>query len=265
MSRAGDTLPRATRPRPPGLVVELCGLPGAGKTTLARTVVEALRDRAATAAVLDAGVSAATAGQRRAARKVVLATRAVVGVDTARGARGLAQLRAGWVLAAGQDRRRDRVAVPLQWWATQALVGSARHRPGVWVAEEGLVQTWWTARMASTAGVDAVCALPVPVRPDVVVHLQVPPGLARQRLAARASRHSRLQRLPVSDQVSALERGERLLATLLEAWCRRGLGPVLTLDATDVTPAALDALVSDLLGHAGRAPGRGTAPGRAGT
>lgn len=210
-----------------GLVVELCGLPGAGKTTAAQALVRRLQEAGVRSEIVDGRVSAAVPVRRRVPRKLAMVSRAVAvsPVNAAREAR---------FLASGQCSRRDAVAVPVQWYSTKQLVSAARHHAGVALLEEGLVQTLWTAGLRSHR-----CAVPPLValaeaaaRSDLVIHIDVPAELSLERLRLRSSRHSRVQRMGEGDQLAALRHGDVLLRTLLREWRRRGFGTVLTLDGT---------------------------------
>ena len=223
-----------TTPRPPdtgdrrGVVVELCGLPGSGKTTVASALAARLREAGVGCSVVDRTVSAAVPPQRRLPRKVAMVTRAV-------GSDPVGEARTALMLGARQLRPRDMVAIPVQWWVAKQLVGRARSAQGTAIAEEGLVQALWTAGLVSTAAEvpELVGLAESTARPDLVVHLDTPFELTLERLRSRGSRHSRVQALGDAEQRAARTRGDTLLRSLLAEWTRRGYGEVVSVDATD--------------------------------
>ncbi|HET8603403.1 MAG TPA: hypothetical protein VFM09_05695 [Marmoricola sp.] len=223
-----------------GLVVELCGLPGSGKTTLAHEVVARLRATGGSARVVDRRVSAAVPPWVRVPRKAGL----VAGALARAPVRAVGDAR---LLGGRQPDRRDRLAVPVQWLLAGRLVGEARRTRGTAVLEEGLVQALWTAALRARTPLDggtlARVASRVP-RAHVVVHLDVPVDLALSRLRGRSSRHSRVQRQQAEGQLALLEHGDLLLRELLGAWSAAGLGEVLLVDgaAPDVAGELLGRL-----------------------
>lgn len=217
------------------VVVELCGLPGAGKTTLAADVVDRLRESGLSAVVADAPISAAVPFAQRSMRKVGLLASTVA-------ARPGEALRAARRLGAGQPNGRDRLAVPVQWCVTSAVVSSAGRRPGLSVLEEGLVQALWSAQLSARSPYAADVRRMLAYRsgsatPDLVVHLDVPVEVALARLRARESRHSRVQRMSDAQQIDILGHGDWLLRRILAAWTDLGCGPVLSLRQQVATPA----------------------------
>lgn len=245
-----------TRSWPSGrpLVVELCGLPGAGKSTVTGDVVEELARLGVLARVVDGSVSAQVSRPARLTRKAMVVGRTVLADP-----RG--ELAAARRLASGQTGR-DVVAVPVQWWTTKRLLSQAG-AAAVAIAEEGLVQALWSAglRSATSSLPDLVDLGRDARRSDLVVHLTVPPTVALERLRTRRSRHSRVQRSAPSAQLAELERGDALLRGLLREWSEQGLGDVLTLGPAEDPCVRLVAVVQHLLdggpGHRSAAgPGR---------
>ena len=216
-------------------MVELCGLPGCGKTTLARTAAELLRAEGQEVVVVDEVVSAATPTVLRLPRKIVLVSHAVAAAPRREAAAGLR-------LAATQRNRRDQLAVPIQWWMTQRLLTTAARGSGTAVVEEGLVQALWTAGLMPSGPVNVPelvgLAAAAPARADLVVHLDVPVELAAERLGSRSSRHSRIQRMPASERLDALRAGAYLLDELLALWTGNGLGRVVVTDGDTDDPAS---------------------------
>ncbi|HET6624799.1 MAG TPA: AAA family ATPase [Nocardioidaceae bacterium] len=223
------------------LVIELCGLPGAGKTTVAHALVAQLREQGCPAHVVDDDVSAAVPRTRRVQRKLKLLA-SVLAIDP------LGEARAARLLGRGQRSRRDMLAVPVQWWVAERLLSDARCRTGVSIVEEGLVQALWSAglRSGATTVPDLVALAESAVRPDLVVHLDVPVELALSRLRSRGSRHSRVQRLTPGAQLATMREGDLLLRGLLAEWTRRGFGEVTVARVPASGPYAVDSGARDL-------------------
>jgi predicted kinase len=194
-----------------GFVVELCGLPGTGKSTLAGSVRETLTSRGVPCTIVDGPVSAAAPRHRRIARKAAHGAVQAVGhpLRTAAASR--------WAMASGQESTRDAVAWVAQWLAVHDVLARARTTSGVNLVEEGVVQSLWT--LALRARRDPVRQLldhtPPAVRGDLLVVVEAPVDVVTERLAARSSRHSRTQSLSAGAQADELRRGELLLDRLI--------------------------------------------------
>ena len=222
----------------PSLAVELCGLPGAGKTTVA----QAARDRLAAAGVscdlTDQDVSAAAPARRRLRRRATSALRegTTHPVQTAAAAAA--------VLASRQSRPRDTVAVLAQWLAVRDLLARCHRSPGVHLFEEGVLQRLWTIGLRG--GHDTSARLWRNLEParrtDLVVVLDLPASEAAARLQNRPSRHSRVQLGDPEAMLDELVRGARLLDALV-AGCPV---PVVRVGA-DVAPEEVAARVAEVV------------------
>ena len=220
------------------LAVELCGLPGAGKSTVA----QAARDRLAAAGVscdlADQDVSAAATPRRRLRRRTTSALRESATHPVRTSAAAAA------VLASRQSRPRDTVAVLAQWLAVRDLLAGCHRSPGVHLFEEGVLQRLWTIGLRG--GYDTSARLWHNLDParrtDLVVVLDLPATEAAARLRGRPSRHSRVQGLGSDAMLDELVRGERLLSTLV-AGCPV---PVVHVGA-DVAPDAMAARVAEVV------------------
>jgi thymidylate kinase len=193
-----------------GVVVELCGLPGSGKSVLAAHTVAALRRAGVEAIVADLPVSAAAPTSARVRRKVLAATAeaATEPVATARTARAVTGIR---------PAPRDGLGLLAQWLSVRRLHRSARSRPGVSLLEEGIVQTVWSLGLrAPPGGTDPARLLDAEAAPDLLVVVEAPLDVLLRRLDDRPSRHSRTQRLAVDRRGPELERGRLLLDRLVD-------------------------------------------------
>ena len=128
--------PRQRPDRPP-TVIELCGLPGVGKTSVADRLFAALGEVGIVARRDDRGVGPDVGAGLRLGRKArLIASTAVVQPATS--------ARAVFRIAAEQHGGRDAVARPVQWLVNQGVLARARRGTGVHLLEEGLVQALWS-------------------------------------------------------------------------------------------------------------------------
>jgi energy-coupling factor transporter ATP-binding protein EcfA2 len=197
------------------VVVELCGLPGSGKTTLAAALQRLLTDRGIACRIADHGISAAVPPHRRTMRRVWHASVAA-GTDP-----GWATESAQRFISVRNRSARDNAATLVQWLAVADLIRTARHAPGVNLLEEGLVQTAWTLLLRSHQSLESFDprqlfqAVPPVAHSDLVLVVDVPVRMAADRLAGRSSMHSRTQLLPAEQRLTELRRGGALLDLLL--------------------------------------------------
>lgn len=192
-------------------VVELCGLPGAGKSTLATSLGELLVAAGIEVTVLDLPISARVPVALRAARRLRHAASATV-------RRPVGSVRAAQWFGSLEQSPSDTVSDWVQWLALQRIVHAARGDTGLQLLEEGTVQTLWTALLRAPRRPSAAMAwsqVPPPVRSDLVLHVDVPVPTASARLAGRSSQHSRTQALGPQAQRAELARGRDLLEDLL--------------------------------------------------
>jgi len=207
--------PRRRPDRPP-TVVELCGLPGVGKTWVADRLVAALGQVGLGARRDDRGVGPDVRAGLRLVRKARLIASTAV-VQPATSARAVLRI------AAGQHGGRDAVARPVQWLVNQGVLARARRGTGVHLLEEGLVQALWSVGLRGGVGplLGVLETSAAWEEPDVVLVVEAPLDVVRRRIEARSSIHSRTQRLPEAELLRELQRGDELLRDLLEWWQRR--------------------------------------------
>lgn len=192
-----------------GLVVELCGLPGSGKSVLAAHTCAALRRSGVDAVVADLPVSAAATASARVRRKVLAAAVATAAEPVATG-------RAVRAVTSSRPTARDGLGLLAQWLTVQQLQRSARARPGVWLLEEGNVQTVWSLALRASAPEADAAALLQLRPPDLLVVVEAPLDVLLRRLDDRPSRHSRTQRLTADRRGAELDHGRLLLARLVD-------------------------------------------------
>jgi hypothetical protein len=195
------------------LVVELAGLPGSGKSALASALGRAAAEAGVTLALPRARIGPEAPAPARLGRKLGL----VVAAAAARPAGSVGT----WGAIAGSQRT-GRLARVVQWSSTEGVLATAARREGVQLLDEGVVQALWSIGLRGDVrpvlrALDADGRVPLP---DVVVAVRLDTDVIERRLAARRSRHSRVQ--AVADPRARrreLERGQELLDSLL-AWCR---------------------------------------------
>lgn len=192
------------------MIVEFVGLPGAGKSYLARRLVETLQAQGMDASLPTAAVDETVSAPQRLARKTLLAVREALARPRLT-SRAIRDVRAGVRTA-----RKDSIGRSLQWLMTSRLLADARRRDGIHIFEEGLLQAMWSVGIRGdvTPMIDSAGS----TRPDLVVVVDAPPALVSGRLNARSSRHSRLQRLEGRAAEDELTRGAELLQRILDWW-----------------------------------------------
>jgi hypothetical protein len=195
------------------LVVELCGLPGSGKSTVAQKACEALIRCGVSATVVDQPISAAAPRALRVRRRATAAARAA-GRNPGTAAAVVAD-----IAAVRQRSPRDTASMIVQWLAVCDLVSRSRRAAGVHLLQEGLLQTMWSLMLRSEdePSPRLVTSVSTTARSDVVIVLDVEIPLIQSRLMQRHSRHSRTQQLPPALMRAELERGQQLLDSLIGA------------------------------------------------
>ena len=212
------------------LLVEMLGLPGAGKSSLAKATCAALHAQGVSADVVDLPISAAVPQRARVRRRVGAAVH--IGLTRPRWTlRSTAQ-----ILAVHQPSLRDSASVLAQWLAVTDLAARSRARGGVQILEEGPLQTLWTLLLRSPDPLprQLLDGLLPSARSDVVVVLDVPLDVVEARLRRRASKHSRSQALDPAGLRAELARGRELVELLASA---SATTPVLRLGGDDATTA----------------------------
>jgi hypothetical protein len=207
--------PPLATPTSPQRIVELCGLPGSGKSHVASVLARALLARGHEPHDVRASLGPDVGAALRVPRKLSAAVTATLAEPGAAVAIGAAVIRSQRTIAARASRS-------LQWLVTQELLRRARRDGGVYVLDEGVVQALWSIGLRGDVErvVEALDSEPAWIGPDVLLVVRATPAAADRRLSARASTHSRTQRLPADDRLAELERGEELLDLLISWWTR---------------------------------------------
>jgi len=193
-----------------GTVVEFCGLPGAGKSTIARGLVARLRLQGIPTTEVMAPIGPSAGRTARLRRKSAVIARGVT-------SRGGAVIATNVGFRSRQTGARDRVARPANLLVVRDAVRRGRAREGVHVLDQGPVQEWWSAALrADDARVLAWAAADPAPRADLVVRVDAPPDVLAARLARRAERQSRLEGVDGPALEAELARGAGLLDALCE-------------------------------------------------
>jgi hypothetical protein len=197
-----------------GLVVELCGLPGAGKSSLAALTVEAFRQRGVVVPDPAGGVGPQMSSMLRATGKSALVAGAVLRQP------GSALRSAMAVGESQQPSSSDALHRWVQWTVAQERVRRARRMRQTALLDEGVVQALWS--MGLFGDVEPMLRTITRRRggyaqPDLTVVLEVPSDVAAERLTTRGSAHSRVQSVPPGHLESTLRRGKELLDSILSS------------------------------------------------
>ena len=198
-------------PPPPAVIVELCGLPGAGKTSLSRAIGGGRAGFAVTRP--NRTVAPDIPDVPRIARKLGL-----VAEEALR--RGAFELEMAHLIGRSRQPGLGGAAARwVQWASTQALMRRARDVPGVHLFDEGVLQALWSLALRGDPAA-TLRALGGSVgrwsSPDLVIVVDPPVELVARRLSDRRSTHSRLQ--PSTDDAelrAELVRGRAIFDRLL--------------------------------------------------
>lgn len=217
--------------------VEICGLPGAGKSVLAPDVAAQLlaagvRTRAMTAATSpDLGpITRATAKARLAGTHLVHTPR-------------LTPLIAAAVARDPQRRLTDRGRKLINWLASQEQLRRSVGTGDVWLFDEGPIQALWSIGLWGDHRplLDRLDGAAQRLRlTDQLVFLRCRPEAAAARLEHRRDPHSRIERIcDPAERSRHLRRGAALLEELVDEWERRTNQTAVVIEAPTPAPAAL--------------------------
>ena len=161
-----------------GLVVEVAGLPGAGKSRLADDLKAALEGGGIAVTDVTAGIAPTSSRVERLTRKVVMLARALAG---GRSVPALARAASG----TRQPTAHDRLARPVNVVLSAALTDQAKRRDGVSIMDQGITQDSWSLalradRTRALASVERLLRLAT--LPDVIVFVEAPLATLAERL-----------------------------------------------------------------------------------
>ncbi len=199
---------------PRSCIVELCGLPGAGKTSIATDLGREEGSLITSRPAL--GIGPEVPAARRLSRKLGLVASASIRRPA------LEATMARGIRRSGQPGPGEAASRWVQWASTQALMSRARRAPGVHLFDEGVIQALWSLGLRGDPA-DVLQTLADSAgrwsRPDLVVVVDPRIDLLVRRLRDRPSQHSRVQRIDDDDELHAeLVRGRSLLESLLAWW-----------------------------------------------
>ncbi|HEX6401296.1 MAG TPA: ATP-binding protein [Actinomycetota bacterium] len=249
MNSGNTAAERATRG---ALLIEFCGLPGAGKSHLAGALLAGLRREGIPARAGDAAIAPNIAPVRRIPRKLLAAGSEVLSDP-------VGAARVGLAIARAERDAVDIVSRSLQWFVTQRVLDRAAGRAGVHVFGEGVLQGLWSIGLRGDpdALLELLEAGVAPwIRPRVLVVVNAPTDVADARLGARRSSHSRTQALGAAERTAELRRGRELLECLVEWWRASSReGEIVEVDNGDDGPRDREVarLVNRILKHLGPA------------
>ena len=199
----------------PGFVVELFGLPGSGKSYLTKELLRISADIGLPMNLPVERVGPAVPSLPRRARKLGLAA----GQMLQRPVPSFTTMRS---IVMFQRPRTEGLGRCVQWAITQRLLASAGRSPGVHLFEEGLLQSLWSVGLRGDVTPTLRSLEKRPGRyalPDLVVTVHVSIDEIEDRLAARLSRHSRLQEhVDPIVRKRELGRGAELVGSLVAWW-----------------------------------------------
>lgn len=223
----------------PDLCVEFFGLPGSGKSTIAREV-HAILARREPAMVF---APALLRDEAFVALRVAAKLRLVLS-EASRGGTGI------WTwteavrrtMAIRQPRFRDRLRASFTMATVGALYAAIRRRRLGAVLDQGMLQALWSVRLRLTqdagfAGLAAGLLKEAAASPRFHIAVETPQAVCAERLAARVSKHSRLQESGTAADAGLWQNAERLRQTILHdlraAYRLQGIpNQIITVDGT---------------------------------
>lgn len=196
--------------------VELCGLPGAGKSFLAQSLAEHLAAHGVRVAQPLAAVAPTRPRGRRLVAKLWIAVRELAFAP-------LGSVRALAAIHRSGQPLRDVLHRSLNWLVVRGLYRRARRGPGVHVFEQGIVQELCSIGYEGDWRPCLAVAGPGGARlgPDVLISVAAPIETAARRVEVRPGMQSRIERLGPAARRGELGRQADALATIEKAWLER--------------------------------------------
>ena len=172
------------------MIIELCGVPGAGKSSIAHALAGEVRRRGGEVSLPLEEVSPRRTRARRLRRKLRRAAVEFAGHPCA----STRTVRA--VMRSQQPTRRDVAVRSLNWLVLRSAMRRTSTAAGVHIIDQGLVQELCSLGYAG----DAASAIDIAdpgagvLAPDLIVVVEAELALADQRLEARPGQESRVER-----------------------------------------------------------------------
>jgi len=198
------------------MIVEICGVPGAGKSFLAHALERELRLTPQPISLPLEPVSPRRRPWSRVPRKVLRGVAELIGHP-----RGSVRV-LGAVARSRQGTARDVVARSLNWLVLRAALRQGRATKGIHVLDQGIIQELGSLGYRGKGSMSIDVADPGSDRlaPDLILVVDVDPRLADRRLAARPGIESRVE-LVEGDREELLGQQATRLQELLETWLQR--------------------------------------------
>ncbi len=243
---AGDS--EVLRKHPGRLDIEFFGLPGSGKTTIAKRLISQLS--ASTVPIL---FGPTLVRDDAAAMRRVLTKLKLIGGEIGLG--GSAPRAVVRALAVPQASFLDRAKAGFNLASVISLCRFLERSGQSSVLDQGVLQAIWSIGLRATDGFaierweDVVAEAANEIR--IHVSVECPTALCMQRLDSRSAKHSRMQAGELSGSPLAWKRAELLrqeiLAEVQSAYGRRGLRPrLLVVDGTSGPEEAAKSILTRL-------------------
>lgn len=220
--------------------IEFMGLPGSGKTTIARGVCAKLRASGYRLSLAPDGFVHAHPVALRAYKVARIAVHGALHPSAALGAARRSRL-------FPQPSRSSAVRLLHNWLYVSAVLASRPRRGRLVVLDQGLCQGLYSLALQSDGDQlrSVERALAGGRRPDLVVSVEAPCEVARERMRSRADSYSTTERLLLADE-RWLAKSMRILAGLRQVLAEHDV-QVLRCDSHAQTPAAaVDAITSGI-------------------
>ena len=241
--------PESTNEGPPIRVIELAGLPGAGKSTIADCLEDILRR----AGVPTISRSVEFADHRsfmyRQQRRLQMIVRHTIkcGARFSRSFRLIAE--------SGQISLSDFAIVTSNLWAVLALMAKAREEGDkVLILDQGLIQALWSVQLSSSRALPLESWAPIflaaGMAETLLVHIHTDLSVSRDRVAARRHGRTRLNSINFEERSHRWHKASDDMGKLIE-WAGQTLpqdehgGRVLSVLNHECTPEAAAARIAD--------------------